>query len=168
MPPIDLRTAPAPALEQVLELNRAVEEKTSVLDAAALARLLAASCHAPALVDEAGQILAFLIGFAPGADYASPNYRWFCDRLDRFAYVDRVVVSAAARGQGLARRLYAGFAEFAAGSGLGPMVCEVNSHPPNPGSDAFHAAMGFVEMGRGSPAPGKTVRYLVLPPAADG
>jgi len=158
---VDLRGAGPEVLAGVLRLNRAVEEKTSVLDGPALDRLLAASCDAPALIGESGEVLAFLIGFAPGAEYASPNYRWFCDRLARFAYVDRVVVSKTARGQGLARQLYARFEAFAAGVGLERVVCEVNSHPPNPGSDAFHAAMGFEEMGRGSPAPGKTVRYLV-------
>lgn len=160
---IDLRTAGPAERAEVLRLNAAVEEKTSVLDTAALDRLLAASCLAPALVSDAGNLVAFLIGFAPGSDYASPNYRWFHDRLDRFAYVDRVVVAESARGQGLARRLYARFADHARTEGLGPLVCEVNSEPPNPGSDAFHAALGFVEMGRGSPAPGKIVRYLRWP-----
>lgn len=165
---IDLTTAGAEARAGVLRLNAAVEEKTSVLDAAGLDRLLAASTFAPAILDEAGQVLAFLIGFAPGADYASPNYRWFSDRLSRFAYVDRVVVAEAARGRGLARRMYDRFTAHAAENDLGPVTCEVNSEPPNPGSDAFHAAMGFAEMGRGSPAPGKVVRYLIRPAASAG
>jgi predicted GNAT superfamily acetyltransferase len=168
MQEIDLKTAGAEARAGVLRLNAAVEEKTSVLDAAGLDRLLAASAFAPAILDDAGQVLAFLIGFVPGADYASPNYRWFCDRLARFAYVDRVVVAEAARGRGLARQLYDRFAAFAVTDGLGPVVCEVNLDPPNPGSDAFHAAMGFVEMGRGAPSPGKVVRYLVGPVPSGG
>jgi predicted GNAT superfamily acetyltransferase len=37
----------------------------------------------------------------------------------------------------------------------------VNSAPPNPESDAFHAALGFTEVGAGSPdGGGKRVRYL--------
>jgi predicted GNAT superfamily acetyltransferase len=41
------------------------------------------------------------------------------------------------------------------------VVCEVNSEPPNPASDAFHAAMGFTEVGRATIHQGrKTVRYL--------
>ena len=40
------------------------------------------------------------------------------------------------------------------------LVCEVNLEPPNPVSDAFHASLGFTELGRGSPTPGKVVRYL--------
>lgn len=39
--------------------------------------------------------------------------------------------------------------------------CEVNFLPPNPGSDAFHARLGFSEVGRGVLYGGsKTVRYL--------
>jgi uncharacterized protein len=38
--------------------------------------------------------------------------------------------------------------------------CEINLLPPNPASDAFHARMGFVEVGAAQLANGKTVRYL--------
>ena len=41
------------------------------------------------------------------------------------------------------------------------VVCEVNSDPPNPASEAFHARMAFDEVGRASILQGsKTVRYL--------
>ncbi len=43
------------------------------------------------------------------------------------------------------------------------MLCEVNHAPPNPGSDAFHARMGFGEIGRAVLSGGKTVRYLRRP-----
>jgi predicted GNAT superfamily acetyltransferase len=43
------------------------------------------------------------------------------------------------------------------------VCCEVNSDPPNPLSDAFHAALGFREVGRAFlPDRGKSVRYLEL------
>ncbi len=157
---LDLKSAGAGLLTQVLALNRAEEQATSPLDAAALAALVAAADLAVTWAD-AGQAEAFILGFRPGATYASPNYRWFCDRLDDFLYIDRVVVAAAARGRGLARGLYR---LAAASAGDAALVCEVNLDPPNPGSDAFHAALGFAEMGRGSPAAGKTVRYLVRRP----
>lgn len=157
----NLKRAGDARLEEVLALNRAVEVKTSPLDRLALDRLLRAATFAMGIPGPDGALAAFLIGFAPGADYHSPNYRWFCDRLPRFAYIDRVVVAETARGQGHARRLYDAFAAHATQHDLGPLVCEVNSDPPNPGSDAFHAALGFTEMGRGSPAPGKVVRYLI-------
>ncbi len=41
------------------------------------------------------------------------------------------------------------------------VVCEVNLDPPNPASDAFHANMGFVEIGQAAIHNGaKTVRYF--------
>jgi predicted GNAT superfamily acetyltransferase len=41
------------------------------------------------------------------------------------------------------------------------IVCEVNLDPPNPASDAFHAALGFAEVGTAVIDNGdKTVRYL--------
>jgi predicted GNAT superfamily acetyltransferase len=41
------------------------------------------------------------------------------------------------------------------------LVCEVNSNPPNPASDAFHAALGFAEVGSASILDdSKIVRYL--------
>jgi predicted GNAT superfamily acetyltransferase len=39
------------------------------------------------------------------------------------------------------------------------ICCEVNVDPPNPASDAFHASLGFHEIGRASMANGKVVRY---------
>jgi predicted GNAT superfamily acetyltransferase len=95
------------------------------------------------------------------AGYDSPNFGWFRARYPRFLYVDRVVVASHARGRGLARQLYAALITAAAQAGHARIVCEVNVSPPNPASDAFHAALGFVEIGQASIHGGaKTVRYL--------
>jgi uncharacterized protein len=152
----DLRHSPEPVLKQALALNAAVQHWTSPLDAARLRALLDWASAAPAVVTD-GRLDGFLLGFGPGSAYDSPNYRWFAARLDRFAYVDRVIVAPHAQWQGLARQLYDTFAAAAPG----PLVCEVNSEPPNPGSDAFHARLGFTELGRASLGPGKAVRYLI-------
>jgi predicted GNAT superfamily acetyltransferase len=103
---------------------------------------------------------AFLIAFDEGAAYASPNFLWLKRRLSRFVYVDRVVVAAHARGQGLAASLYGEVFRRTRDSGRTIIACEVNLAPPNPASDAFHARLGFGEIGRAG-APGeKRVRYL--------
>lgn len=163
---VELAQAPAALRAQALAANAAVAEMTSALDAAALEALLSAAAFAGAALDRDGRLAGFLIGFGPGAAYDSPNYRWFAAQFDRFAYVDRVVTRPAARGQGVARALYDAFAQ--AMPGQERLVCEVNLVPPNPGSDAFHAALGFAELGRGAPAPGKLVRYLGRPLAGPG
>lgn len=104
---------------------------------------------------------ALLLAFDQDADYDSVNFLWFRARFDRFVYVDRVVVADAARGRGLARRLYDDLFAAARAAGHARIVCEVNSDPPNPASDAFHAALGFVPVGAAQIHGGeKTVTYL--------
>jgi predicted GNAT superfamily acetyltransferase len=71
------------------------------------------------------------------------------------------VVEPAQRGRGVARQLYEDLFDAARSSGRGRVVCEVNSDPPNPASDAFHARLGFAVVGTAHLADrGKTVRYF--------
>ena len=101
------------------------------------------------------------MAFDQGADYDSPNYLWFRERYPRFVYVDRIVVDPAMRKRGLAQLLYKDLFNRATGAGHTLVVCEVNSDPPNPASDAFHDALGFSEIGHAAIHGGaKTVRYL--------
>ena len=93
-----------------------------------------------------GRLAAFLVGLRPGTDYASLNYRWFCDRYEDFAYIDRVAVAAFARRHGLASRLYDDFAASMPDS-VKIMTCEVNIRPPNDDSMQFHSQLGFGEVG---------------------
>ena len=111
-----------------------------------------------------GPARALLLAFEQSADYDSPNFLWFRSRLARFVYVDRGVVAASARGRGMARRLYHELFKIAGRAGHDRIACEVNADPPNPTSDAVHAALGFTEMGGGVLDGGwKTVRYLTRP-----
>ena len=153
MPESEPIRLPAPGL---LALNRAHEVELSPLDAPRFAELVERAFFARAARDD-----AFLLAFDQDADYDSPNFLWFRERLDRFVYVDRIVVDPAARGGGLARVLYTELFEAARAAGHDAVVAEVNSDPPNPGSDAFHAAMGFEAIGEARLADrGKSVRYL--------
>jgi uncharacterized protein len=154
--PTAIRGAGARDLAGLLALNNAHAIETSALDAATLADLLAQAFRATTISDNA----ALLIALDQAAAYASPNFVWFKQRTTRFVYVDRIVVDAAHRGRGLARRLYVDLFAHARASGHDRVVCEVNFDPPNLGSDAFHAALGFAEVGRARLSNGKTVRYL--------
>ena len=108
-----------------------------------------------------GTVDAFLLAFDQDAEYDSPNFLWFRARYPRFAYVDRIVVASSARGRGHARRLYDDLFKQAVEAGHDRVVCEVNLQPRNPASDAFHAALGFVEVGTATIHDGsRTVRYL--------
>lgn len=156
----DLLDISPDAYEPVLALNAAHVVELSPLDRESLAGLLAGSFYARRI----GVAEAALIALDEGhATYASPNYLWFRQRYPRFVYIDRVVVVDSARGKGHARRLYGDLIERARAAGHDILVCEVNSEPPNPASDAFHAALGFKEIGSAEIHGGaKTVRYLAL------
>jgi predicted GNAT superfamily acetyltransferase len=109
---------------------------------------------------------AALIAFDQDSGYGGVHFAWFRERHPRFLYVDRVVVAAGARGQGLARLLYERVLAEAAARASAIIACEVNEVPPNPASDAFHARLGFRPVGRATaPEGGKTVRYLIRPVA---
>jgi uncharacterized protein len=105
---------------------------------------------------------ALLIAFDQSSHYEHVNFLWFRQRYEQFVYVDRVVTSLAARGKGYARALYLDLFDRAKACGHTRIVCEVNLDPPNPVSDAFHASLGFSEVGRAAIHDGaKTVRYLL-------
>ncbi|PZR32472.1 GNAT family N-acetyltransferase [Caulobacter segnis] len=143
--------------EALLALNNAHARELSWLEPETLASMVAEAFVARRV----GVADALLLAFDQDADYDSVNYLWFRDRFDRFVYVDRVVVADAARGRGLARRLYDELFAAARAAGHARIVCEVNSEPPNPASDAFHAALGFVPIGTAQIHGGaKTVTYL--------
>jgi predicted GNAT superfamily acetyltransferase len=141
----------------ILALNNAHAVETSLLDEALLKSMLDEAF----LATRIGDVDAFLIVFDQQARYDSPNFTWFQARYPDFVYVDRIVTGPNARGKGYARALYEDLFAKAAGRGHKRVVCEVNLDPPNPGSDAFHAGLGFAEVGRQLlPGSGKTVRYL--------
>jgi predicted GNAT superfamily acetyltransferase len=142
---------------RILALNNVHAVETSYLDAARLTQMLDEAF----LATRIGAVDAFLIVFDQEARYDSPNFAWFQAKYPDFVYVDRIITGPNARGRGYARALYQDLFEKAAARGHKRVVCEVNLDPPNPGSDAFHAALGFAEVGRRvSPGSGKTVRYL--------
>ena len=144
-------------LPRLLALNNAHATELSWLAPERLAQLVDRAFLARTI----GDAEAFLLAFDQDADYDSPNFLWFRARFDRFVYVDRIVVAAEARGRGHARRLYQTLFERARAAGHERVVCEVNSNPPNPASDAFHADLGFVVVGTGEIHGGeKTVTYL--------
>jgi len=140
----------------VLALNNAHAVELSWLEMDRLRRLLGNAFHARRV----GRLEAFLIAFDETSDYDGGHFLWFRTRYPRFVYVDRVVVDPAARGRGHARRLYLDLFDRARHGGHDIVACEVNAEPPNPASDAFHAAMDFATVGSAR-RHDKTVRYFV-------
>ena len=131
----------------VLTLNEASVRFLSSLDLAKLTRLSKEPVFFRVAVS-AATVAGFLLAFLPEAIYDSPNFLWFKARYDNFAYIDRIVVSDAFRGRGLATSLYAELEKYAGGREIPRLVCEINVDPPNPVSLRFHEKEGFIEVGR--------------------
>ena len=128
-----------------LALNNEHAKETSLLDEISLAELIKMAFYAEGVNHGA---TAFLIALDHSAKYVNPNFSWFAQRYESFVYIDRIIVAASARGRGLARSLYEDLFTRAKQAGYKRVVCEINLFPPNPASDAFHASMGFVEVGQ--------------------
>lgn len=157
--PRALTDADRPAL---IALNNAEVPKVTSLDADHLARLEAVSDPVLVIGDP---FAGFCVTVQPGSAYWSANYRWVSERREKFVYLDRVCIDPGHRRKGLGARLYRAVAERALASGVaGDLVLEVNTRPENPGSLAFHARLGFVEIGRAEPyGDGTEVAYLACP-----
>lgn len=151
-----IRAARESDIDWILALGARHETETSPLDADKLRAMMAASWATHVFDDQAG----YLIVFDETGAYESVNFRWFCVRYPKFLYVDRIVIAETARGEGRARRFYEDLIKLGRSAGYPLIACEVNSAPPNPGSDAFHAKLQFHEVGRAELDAGKAVRYL--------
>jgi len=132
-------------LDAVLSLNQLEALNLSSLDLEQM-RWFAANADYFRVAMGGESLAGYLVGFRPGTDYTSPNYLWFCERYNDFAYVDRVAVADFARRNGLATRLYKDFADSVPDS-VDIMACEVNIRPPNESSMDFHHRLGFVQIG---------------------
>ena len=147
-------------LPALLALNNAHAVELSLLDAEKLRGLLRVAALATA-IGSPGSPDAFLLAFDHGTPPQGPNHSWFLARHPRFLYVDRVCVDPRARRRGLARALYRHALAEAIRRGVSVLCCEVNTDPPNPVSDEFHASFAFAEVGHAFlPDRGKSVRYL--------
>jgi predicted GNAT superfamily acetyltransferase len=153
-----LRPYTAEDLRWMHPLNQSFATELSSETPQSLAARAARACVALVAPPDRGFLLAFDQEPAPGAIH----FGWLAQQSADFIYVDRIVTAPHARGQGLARVCYEALYGIARGRGAKRITCEVNLSPPNPASDAFHAAMGFAEIGRNQMPGGKIVRYLAL------
>ncbi len=142
-------------LARALEINQANVPEVGPVDGERLAYLVDESTIALA-VDASGtpgddpELAGFCLVLGPGSTYDSVNYAWFMSRYDDAMYLDRVAFDARFQGRGLGGVLYAEVARLMREehAELPRLTLEVNLDPPNPGSLAFHAKHGFVEVGQ--------------------
>jgi uncharacterized protein len=143
-------------IDNILALSALHEVETSSLTRDSLSHMLSEAFHSASAGDGRD---GYLIAFDQDSDYNSVNFHWCKERYPRFVYIDRVVVAAAARGQGVARTFYTDLFDHARAAGHTIILCEINLDPPNPGSVAFHSALGFVEVGQAQLGDNKRVSY---------
>jgi uncharacterized protein len=143
---VEIRPYEASDLPALVATNDAAYPAVPITPAEELAELIGLS--ALTLVVDDGEPAGFIVALAPGLDYASENYTWFSARSQDFLYVDRIVLAPRLQGQGIGPLLYGAVEDAARAEGASEVLCEVNVRPPNPGSLAFHARLGFVEVGR--------------------
>jgi uncharacterized protein len=158
---IDLKTAEPDLRAALIALNNLHAEATSYLTASDWDDHVAKAHLAWGYADASGLIMVY----GPNSDAANPHIRWFRERSLDFLYIDRIVIASGAVGQGRARALYEAVIAAAHQEGFKRLVAEINISPANPGSEAFHARLGFSEVGKSvvgfNPAyPTKQVRYV--------
>lgn len=154
--PASFRDVLADDLPALLALNNAHAQALSWQEPDAFAGLIAMACFA----QTCGQADALLVALDQDARYDNANFAWLAARLDRFVYIDRVVVADHAQGRGLAGALYAALKQWARAHRHERLVCEINLEPPNPASVAFHERQGFTQIGQATLANGKHVGYF--------
>jgi predicted GNAT superfamily acetyltransferase len=144
--PLSLRPIADSDVSTVLALNAADVAALSPLDHERLTLLRKHAAHA-LIAELAGEVVGFVLTFAPGSGHDSDNFDWFSRRYaGRFLYLDRIVIGPEHRRRGFAGQVYDVLEDEA--RAYGRLVCEVNSQPPNPASLAFHSARGYVEVGQ--------------------
>ena len=108
-------------------------------------------------VVDGDHLVGFCLVLSPGASYSSPNYRYFEDRYEDFAYLDRVAFRASHQGRGLGSALY----DEVESRLVRPLLAlEVNVIPPNEGSMRFHLRRGFAEIEQRETRAGKVVSLM--------
>jgi uncharacterized protein len=130
----------------LLEINNAAVPDVGVLDEAK-ARWLTHHVMMPGLALLDGRPVGLVVVLSDRCSYNSDYYRWFTERYDNFLYVDRVVIKAEARGQGIGKQLYKSIEAMANELKLA-IASDVYCEPPNTPSLHFHHKMGFQEVGQ--------------------
>lgn len=133
-------------LDSVLALNNAAGPAILPLDAARLRRFYS-NAEYFRVAERDGMLAGFLVGFGSGADHDSSNFRWFRQHLDRFFYIDRIVVASRRRGGGVGRAFYADVQSYAE-LRYPVLACEVFVEHDSDPARLFHGSFGFHEIGQ--------------------
>ena len=92
-----------------------------------------------------GIISGFLLVLPSGLEYKSLNYKWFSERYDKFAYIDRIVIIDVFKKNGIGKSLYLDLEKNISEYEL--IACEFNIEPPNRISKKFHESLNYENVG---------------------
>ncbi len=162
---IKIRNVHPDDLNRLLELNQSNLPYVSSISLQDMQHLNSQATYFR-IAELKGQTAGFLIAFDPQADYASLNFLWFKKRYSDFVYIDRVIIAAEARRNGIAHALYRDLEQYAAQRKIPLMTCEYNLRPKNEISRRFHQRYGFQEVGIQETENGKKTVSLQIKPVS--
>ena len=145
---------------QVLKINVEAQPNVAALDHVELARLVGLSpMHVVAAAGDA--VYGYALSFDWDDAYDGEEFLALRSLISQlFVYIDQVAVAATARARGIGRRLYEALERRATDLGISRLCCEVNTRPPNLGSLAFHARLGFSTLSSMATSDGRNVVLL--------
>ena len=143
---IDLKQYDDSLFEFVLKANNMNKPKVRPVDKKELQSLVAQAnyCKVALYNNNPG---GFLLCLQENIPYDSKNYEWISKRYKNFMYIDRIAVIKEFQNKKLGTALYSDLINYSKKEQYDIILCEVNIHPPNPGSIRFHKRFDFVECG---------------------
>ncbi|MBB6565232.1 GNAT family N-acetyltransferase [Kribbella sandramycini] len=128
----------------VLALN---ETATGLVDPLGLDRLdwlRLIAAHA-VVVEQDTRPIGFVLTFTPGSAFDGLEFNWFTTTYaDRFLYIDRIVIDAAFRRQGVATAVYRAIERAA--HPFDRAVTHHRTHTPDPAAQAFHQSRAYTPL----------------------
>lgn len=145
---LEIRQAVPADYDWILDVNEKNVEVLAPMDIDKLKLFAEKMADMLLVIEEEGEKAAFLIALREGCSlYDSENYRWFCDKYEKFLYIDRIVIAEGFRGRGIGREIYRYVFDYARANGVSFVTAEIDTIPYNGPSLKFHDAMGFREVG---------------------
>jgi predicted GNAT superfamily acetyltransferase len=156
---LTLRDASAADAEAITAINRDGQPGVNAFEPGEIEACVARATHFR-VAEAGGELAGYLLAFGSGLASIGDEYAWFSARHAAFVYVDQVAVARSRWRVGVGAALYADLERAARARGVAVLACEVNLEPPNPRSLAFHARVGFTEVGRLRVGDGRFVALL--------
>ncbi|WP_344162750.1 GNAT family N-acetyltransferase [Kribbella yunnanensis] len=143
----------------VLALNATADGLVDPLGLDRLDWLRLIAAHA-VVVEDDGRPIGFVLTFTPGSAYDGLEYGWFTTNYaDQFLFVDRIVIDADRRRQGVASTVYRAIERAA--QPFARVVTRVRSDLADTSGLAFHTARGYTQVGTRPNPSGGTMALLV-------